>query len=163
VAGHVAEAPIPHRPGLGVSITPDLGGEVTPELLVRPDGGDLSVSEFASDPTLAVVFEIRLDHSSASDDGWTIGRTAAHRRNLMLDVLLDGLGIPESPRWHDGRLWFCDWGAAEVRTLGVDGRSQLEVRVPTSLPISIDWLPDGAAVVSGREASCFAGSQAASS
>ena len=22
-------------------------------------------------------------------------------------VLLSGLGIPESPRWHDGRLWFC--------------------------------------------------------
>ena len=70
----------------------------------------------------------------------------------MMDVLLDGLGIPESLRWHDGRLWFCDWGAAQVRTLGADGRSELEVRVPTSLPISIDWLPDGRLlVVSGRE------------
>ena len=69
-----------------------------------------------------------------------------------MDVVLDGLGIPESPRWHDGRLWFCDWGAAEVRTLGGDGQSRLEVRVPTSLPISIDWLPDGRLlVVSGRE------------
>jgi sugar lactone lactonase YvrE len=69
-----------------------------------------------------------------------------------MDVLLDGLGIPESLRWHDGQLWFCDWGAAEVRTLGTDGQSRLEVRVPTSLPISIDWLPDGRLlVVSGRE------------
>jgi sugar lactone lactonase YvrE len=69
-----------------------------------------------------------------------------------MDVLLDGLGIPESLRWHDGRLWYCDWGAAEVRTLVPDGRSRLEVRVPTSLPISIDWLPDGRLlVVSGRD------------
>ena len=24
-------------------------------------------------------------------------------------VLLSGLGMGESPRWHDGRLWFSDW------------------------------------------------------
>jgi sugar lactone lactonase YvrE len=70
-----------------------------------------------------------------------------------MDVLVDGLGIPESLRWHEGRLWFCDWGAAEIRSLGVDGRNQLEAKVQTSLPISIDWLPDGRLlVVSGREA-----------
>jgi len=69
-----------------------------------------------------------------------------------MDVLVEGLGIPESLRWHDGRLWFCDWGAAEIRSVGADGRSQLEARVRTSLPISIDWLPDGRLlVVSGRE------------
>lgn len=70
-----------------------------------------------------------------------------------MDRLVDGLGIPESLRWHDRRLWFCDWGAAEVRTLDLHGDSQLEVRVPTSLPMSIDWLPDGRLlVVAGREA-----------
>jgi sugar lactone lactonase YvrE len=70
-----------------------------------------------------------------------------------MDVLLEGLGIPESLRWHDGRLWFCDWGAAEVRTLDGQGQSQLEAHVPTSLPMSIDWLPDGRLlVVAGREA-----------
>ena len=26
-------------------------------------------------------------------------------------VLLTDLAFPESPRWHDGRLWFSDWGA----------------------------------------------------
>lgn len=73
-----------------------------------------------------------------------------------MDVLLDGLGIPESLRWHNGRLWFCDWGAAEVRTLGADGRTQLELRVAAGLPISIDWLPDGRLlVVSGREGLLF--------
>ena len=24
-------------------------------------------------------------------------------------VLLTDLGIPESPRWREGRLWFCNW------------------------------------------------------
>jgi hypothetical protein len=26
-------------------------------------------------------------------------------------VLLSGLAFPESPRWRDGRLWVCNWGA----------------------------------------------------
>src|SRR4051794_9743719 len=69
-----------------------------------------------------------------------------------LDVLVDGLGIPESLRWHDRRLWFCDWGAAEIWSLGGDGQRRLEARVPTTLPMSIDWLPDGRLlVVSGQE------------
>ena len=69
-----------------------------------------------------------------------------------MNTLLTGLGIPESPRWHEGRLWFCDWGAAEVRTLGAEGGSELVLRVPTTIPFSIDWLPDGRLlVVSGRE------------
>ena len=25
------------------------------------------------------------------------------------EIVLSGLGIPESPRWHEGRLWFCNW------------------------------------------------------
>ena len=29
-------------------------------------------------------------------------------------VLLDGLAIPESPRWHDGRLWFSNWGTRQI-------------------------------------------------
>jgi hypothetical protein len=28
----------------------------------------------------------------------------------MTKVLLTDLVIGESPRWHDGRLWFCHWG-----------------------------------------------------
>jgi len=73
-------------------------------------------------------------------------------RNEAMQVLVDGLGIPESLRWHDGRLWFCDWGTAEIRSLGIDGQSRLEARVKTTLPLSIDWLPDGRLLaVSGRE------------
>jgi sugar lactone lactonase YvrE len=68
-------------------------------------------------------------------------------------ILLTGLAIGESPRWHEGRLWFANWGTQEIVSLDLDGKSEVEARVPTSLPYSIDWLPDGPMlVVSGREA-----------
>jgi hypothetical protein len=27
-----------------------------------------------------------------------------------VQTLLTGLAFGESPRWHEGRLWFADWG-----------------------------------------------------
>jgi sugar lactone lactonase YvrE len=48
----------------------------------------------------------------------------------------------ESPRWHEGRLWFSDWGAHEVIAVDLAGRSEVIVRV-ASFPFSIDWSPDG--------------------
>ena len=68
-------------------------------------------------------------------------------------TLLTGLGFGESPRWRDGRLWFCNWGFGEVMTLDPDGSSEVMARIPTTIPFSIDWLPDGRLlVVSGQEA-----------
>jgi len=29
-------------------------------------------------------------------------------------ILLSGLAIGESPRRHEGRLWFSNWGAQEI-------------------------------------------------
>jgi hypothetical protein len=67
-------------------------------------------------------------------------------------ALLTGLAFGESPRWHDGRLWFSNWGAQEVVAVDLEGRSESVVRVPTTIPFCIDWLPDGRLlVVSGRE------------
>jgi sugar lactone lactonase YvrE len=48
----------------------------------------------------------------------------------------------ESPRWHDGRFWMCDWLAGEVLVFDADRSSQVVARVK-GLPFSIDWLPDG--------------------
>ncbi len=56
--------------------------------------------------------------------------------------LLTGLSFPESPRWHDSRLWLADWGAHEVIAVDVNGRSEVTAKVE-SFPFSIDWLPDG--------------------
>ena len=68
-------------------------------------------------------------------------------------TLLTGLAFGESPRWHEDRLWFANWGAQEVVAVDLDGDSEVVTRVPTTLPFSIDWLPDGRLlVVSGREA-----------
>jgi sugar lactone lactonase YvrE len=59
-------------------------------------------------------------------------------------LLLDGLGFPESTRWHEGRVWLCNWGAGEVLAVDGDGGSEVMARIePRSLPISVDWLPDG--------------------
>jgi sugar lactone lactonase YvrE len=69
-----------------------------------------------------------------------------------LQTLLTGLAFGESPRWHEGRLWFSNWGAQEVVAVDLEGKSEVMVRVPTTIPFCIDWLPDGRLlVVSGRE------------
>jgi sugar lactone lactonase YvrE len=67
-------------------------------------------------------------------------------------TLMTGLAVGESPRWHEGRLWFCNWGAQEVVAVDPGGASEVMVRVPTTVPFCIDWLPDGRLlVVAGRE------------
>ncbi len=69
-------------------------------------------------------------------------------------VLVNGLAIGESPRWHDGKLWLCNWCTNEVVTVSLDGTKEVAATVPTTFPFSIDWLPTGELlVVSGREAS----------
>jgi sugar lactone lactonase YvrE len=82
-----------------------------------------------------------------------------------LQTLMTGLAFGESARWHDGRLWFADWGTQEVVAVDLDGTSEVIVRIPTARPetrlnfggagqgpFSIDWLPDGRLlIVSGRD------------
>jgi sugar lactone lactonase YvrE len=63
---------------------------------------------------------------------------------------MTGIAFGESPRWHDGRLWFSDWVAQEVVAVDLDGTSEVITRVH-SLPFSIDWLPEGRLLItSGR-------------
>ncbi len=69
-----------------------------------------------------------------------------------LRTLLTGLGFGESPRWHDGRLYFCNWGRQEVVAMDIHGHSEVVARVATSIPFCIDFLRDGRLlVVSGQE------------
>jgi sugar lactone lactonase YvrE len=63
-------------------------------------------------------------------------------------VLADGLGFPESTRWRDGRAWLCNWGAGEVLAVNDDGERDVMARLaPQTIPLSIDWLPDGRMLV----------------
>lgn len=66
-------------------------------------------------------------------------------------VLLDGRAFGEQPRWHDGRLWFSDWGTLEVIAVDLEGNSEVMLQ-GRSFPMCVDWLPDGRLLVgSGRE------------
>jgi sugar lactone lactonase YvrE len=67
-------------------------------------------------------------------------------KRAELQILMAGLAFPESPRWHDGRLWISDWGAHEVVAVDLDGRIEVVARVP-SFPMCIDHLPDGRLLV----------------
>jgi sugar lactone lactonase YvrE len=62
------------------------------------------------------------------------------------EVLLGGLGFGEGPRWHDGRLWFSDMGAARVMAVDLDGSPEVVLEVPTR-PSGLGWLPDGRLLV----------------
>ena len=67
-----------------------------------------------------------------------------------LKVLLDGLGIPESPRWHEGRLWFCNWIDQQVVAVGLDGTPEvMPAKGYRPMGYSIDWLTDGRLLVTG--------------
>jgi sugar lactone lactonase YvrE len=68
-----------------------------------------------------------------------------------LQTLMTGIAFGESPRWHDERLWFSDWGAQELIAVDLEGESEVIVRMP-SFPFCIDWLPDGRLlIVSARD------------
>src|SRR4051794_29062694 len=70
-----------------------------------------------------------------------------------LQVLMSGIAFGESPRWHDARLWFSDWGAQQVIAVDLDGTSEVMITVDfPSFPMCIDFLPDGPLlIVSARE------------
>jgi sugar lactone lactonase YvrE len=57
-------------------------------------------------------------------------------------TLMNGIMFGESPRWHENRLWFSDWGAQEVIAVDLSGNSEVVLKV-ASFPFSIDWLADG--------------------
>ena len=68
-----------------------------------------------------------------------------------LHTLLTGLAFGESPRWHDGRLWFSDMGAGEVVAADLDGNRDVIAHVP-AMPMGTGWLPDGhMLIVSSRD------------
>jgi sugar lactone lactonase YvrE len=66
-------------------------------------------------------------------------------------VLLDGLAMVESPRWHEGRLWFPHWGTPEIIAVDMEGHARVMARGPSGLGHSIGWLPDGRLLVTGDQ------------
>jgi sugar lactone lactonase YvrE len=66
-------------------------------------------------------------------------------------ILLSGLAIGESPRWHEGRLWFSNWGTQEIVAVDLEGNSEVVGQGPPGLGWATEWLPDGRLLVSGQE------------
>jgi sugar lactone lactonase YvrE len=65
---------------------------------------------------------------------------------MSTETLLDGLGFPEGPRWHEGRLWFSDFHHRLVRSVGVEGDARVEVE-PGDVPSGLGWDSDGQLLV----------------
>ena len=60
--------------------------------------------------------------------------------------LIAGRGLVESPRWHDGHLWFADWTAGEILRLAEDGDAEVMARAPAP-PLSFDFDAEGRLLV----------------
>jgi sugar lactone lactonase YvrE len=69
-------------------------------------------------------------------------------------TIMTGIVFGESPRWHDGLLWFSDWARQEIITVTPSGHSETVLSGLSEGfgPACIDWLPDGRLlVVSGQQ------------
>jgi sugar lactone lactonase YvrE len=62
------------------------------------------------------------------------------------NTLLSDLVLVESPRWHDDRLVFSDWGAGEVIAVDLDGNHEVITHID-AIPFCLDRLPDGRLLV----------------
>ncbi len=65
---------------------------------------------------------------------------------LETTILLDCLGFPEGPRWHEGKLWFSDMDEGRVMTVNLEGSSETVLEVPAG-PSGLGWVPDGQLLV----------------
>ena len=61
-------------------------------------------------------------------------------------VLAEGLGLPEGPRWHGGRLVVSDIIGRQVVAIDAAGGKTVLAEVPGQ-PSGLGWLPDGRMVV----------------
>ena len=70
----------------------------------------------------------------------------------MTEVLFEGFAFGESPRWHDGRLWFADWLAHEIVAVSPSGEHEVVFRAdfPT-MPMCFDFLAGRPLIVSSSE------------
>jgi sugar lactone lactonase YvrE len=65
-------------------------------------------------------------------------------------LVLDGLHLPECPRWHDGALWVADIWGHQVLRVGDDGAAEVVHTFPDDEgPAGLGWLPDGRLLVVG--------------
>ena len=61
-------------------------------------------------------------------------------------ILAESIYFGESPRWHNGRLWFSDFYAHAVKSVSLAGdvRTEVEIDDQTS---GLGWMPDGSLLI----------------
>ena len=68
------------------------------------------------------------------------------RITLRTEVLIDGLKFPESPRWHDDKLWFVDIEGHKVMTADLNGNTETILEISGRVS-GLGWLPDNKLLV----------------
>src|SRR6266702_5652978 len=123
---------------------------------------------YKNNPTLSIVlsqqnmqkYQQRTAHVRGGESGEFSGSLKKFTQEALMsnpslmpepNVLLDGLAYVESPRWHEGRLWFAHWGTGEIVAVDLNGNSEVTGHGPAGLGWSLDWLPDGRLLVTGKE------------
>jgi sugar lactone lactonase YvrE len=71
------------------------------------------------------------------------------QHNPTIDIVADGLHMPECPRWHDEHLWFSDMRGHTVYRID-GGHVSVVHRFPVGEdPAGLGWLPNGDLLVAG--------------
>ncbi len=69
---------------------------------------------------------------------------------MTLRSVLEGLHMPECPRWHNDSLWFADIWGQQVLRLDRNGATHVVRAFPDDEdPAGLGWLPDGSLLVVG--------------
>jgi len=68
------------------------------------------------------------------------------RITLKTEVLLEGLIFPESPRWHNDKLWFVDMEGHKVMSVDLSGNTETILEIPGRVS-GLGWLPDNKLLV----------------
>jgi sugar lactone lactonase YvrE len=69
----------------------------------------------------------------------------AHTGTVLIDTT-HGLKFTESPRWHDGRLWFLDIHDTRIKAADLDGRLETVLDLPF-IPNAFGFRRDGSLLV----------------
>ena len=76
------------------------------------------------------------------------------RITLKTEILLEGLKFPESPRWHDDKLWFVDMDGFKIMTIDIKGNTETILKRSGRVS-GLGWLPNNRLLVVSMEDNCL--------
>jgi sugar lactone lactonase YvrE len=65
---------------------------------------------------------------------------------MKTTILSNALRFAEGPRWHDGKLWFCDYFTRKVMRVDLNGNVETVLAL-RDMPSAIGWTPQGQLLV----------------